>query len=229
MADTSAGTTGTTLTVAEKKAAQAMRRRPLPPASVREEWPLQPNRFIPASDVSTWAIETFIAPDGPLANADHAHLESAFIGVVWTNVPNRHQQRCIVGMAEMPIATGGAWKRGRATQQLVEWFGREPDFVLTLYAPMLATVSDRDFCAVIEHELYHCAQATTVLGVPRFHKDGTPIYGIRGHDVEEFIGVTRRYGATGSVREIVEAAALRPLVVDSHLEIACGTCARQIA
>jgi hypothetical protein len=185
--------TASTLTVAEKKAAQAMRLRPAPPDRVREETPFAPATFVPAPDVATWMNETFIMPDAALRNDDHQHLEFARIGVVWTNIPNRHQERWLVGTAEIPNINGGAWKRGRATCQLVEWFGFEPDFLLTLYAPLLAKVSDRDFCAVIEHELYHCAHSTTAQGVPRFHKDGAPIFGIRGHDVEEFTGVVRRY------------------------------------
>lgn len=220
--------TAAALTVEDKQAAMAMRLRPMPPELVREEAPFTRPTFAPAPDVTTWMQETFIQPDGALANEDHAHLQFAKIGVVWTNLPNRHQERWVVGTAEILNVNGGAWKRGRATDQIVQWFGFEPDFLITLYAPVLHTVTDRDFCAVIEHELYHCAHATTRDGVPRFHKDGTPIFGIRGHDVEEFTGVVRRYGAIGAVREFVAAASAPPRVGDALLSTVCGNCARSV-
>lgn len=210
--------------IAEKKANIAMMLRPKPPLTTVD--PDAPPTFVPDPSVSHWMRETFIHKTAPLFNPDHQHLGSAYIGVLWTNIPNRHQERWLVGTAEMPQTQGGAWKRGRAEYQLRGWFNCEPDFLLTLYAPVLATVSNRDFCAIIEHELYHCAHATTRDGTPRFHRDGTPIFGIRGHDVEEFVGVVRRYGAVGNVRELAAAAKRAPSVTDSTLAIACGTCAR---
>lgn len=202
----------------------ACARRPFPPASVATD--IAPPDFVPAPSVAQWILDTFVLETGTLHNLDHEHLASARLGVVWTNVPNRHQERWLVGTAEMPQVQGGAWKRGRATHQFVTWFGFEPDFLLTLYAPVLGTVTDREFCAVIEHELYHCAQATTRDGVPRFHRDGTPIYGIRGHDVEEFIGVVRRYGAIGNVRALAAAVHARAVLTDERVATACGTCLR---
>ena len=32
-------------------------------------------------------------------------------------------------------------------------------------------------------------------GAPRFDDEGRPVWGLQGHDVEEFAAVVRRYGA----------------------------------
>jgi hypothetical protein len=167
--------------------------RPSPPHSVDE---VAPNRFEAAPEVEQWMRSVFLDPYAPLHNPDHAHLEFATLGVLWTNKSYRKQQRWILGQAEDPKGgTGGAWKKGQREQQLTEWFGSVPDFVITLYAPRLKAFDDRSFCAIIEHELYHCAQDTTDTGAPRFSTiTGRPLYAIRGHDVEEFFGVAARYG-----------------------------------
>lgn len=196
--------------------------RPAPPASVDE---VAPNRFVPAPDLQAWIREMFINAGGPLHNPDHEHLEFAKLGVLWTNKSYRKQQRWIIGQAEDPKGgTAGAWKKGRGEQQLEEWFGEVPDFVITLYAPKLKTFDDRSFCAVVEHELYHCAQDTSDTGAPKFHRDGTPMYAIRGHDVEEFLGVAARYGLPKDLKALVELSKQQPELPDRVIEGACGTC-----
>jgi hypothetical protein len=94
-----------------------------------------------------------------------------------------------------------------------------------------ARINDVTFCALIEHEMYHCAHARTEFGAPRFRKDGRPIFGMRGHDAEEFVGVVRRYGlaaAAGGVRELVEAALREPEVARANVDAACGTCGSRV-
>lgn len=59
---------------------------------------------------------------------------------------------------------------------------------------------------LVEHELYHITQATDDFGAPKFNKEGQPVLKLRGHDVEEFVGVVRRYGASVEVQELVDAA-----------------------
>nr|WP_271894430.1 putative metallopeptidase [Phyllobacterium sp. IY22] len=47
----------------------------------------------------------------------------------------------------------------------------------------------------MEHELYHAGQDRDSFGAPKFRKStGLPVFILRGHDIEEFIGVVRRYG-----------------------------------
>jgi hypothetical protein len=202
--------------------------RPHPPDEVGEE---VPERFAADTSFADWIRGTFVDASGPLANIDHEHLLDARIGVLWTNVINVTKMRHVLGTAEIPQTMGGAWKRGRAEQQLRDWFELDVDFLLTFYAPECEQLDDRSFCSLIEHELYHCAQAVDQYGAPKFDRDtGRPIFAIRGHDVEEFTGVVRRYGATSSaVRELVTAANARALIGDAPISIACGTCAKAAA
>jgi hypothetical protein len=210
------------------KLGRYVHQRPSPPHSVDE---VAPNRFEPAPEVEQWMRSVFLDPYAALYNPDHAHLEFAMLGVLWTNKSYRKQQRWILGQAEDPKGnTGGAWKKGQREQQLTEWFGSVPDFVITLYAPRLKAFDDRSFCAILEHELYHCAQDTTDTGAPRFSTiTGRPLYAIRGHDVEEFFGVAARYGLPADLKALVELANQQPKVPDRIIEGACGTCLARAA
>lgn len=51
-----------------------------------------------------------------------------------------------------------------------------------------------------------------------------PKLAIQGHDVEEFTGVVRRYGASEDVKRMVEAANTRPEMSRADVHYACGTC-----
>lgn len=201
--------------------------RPLPPAMSPE------GEFVPAPDLVEWAEQTFILPGSPLENPDHAHLQHARIGALWTNVGNARQGRTILGTCEMgqPRATQGRWHKARAEQQIVEWFGFVPDFIWTFFAPYAVACSDVEFCALVEHEAYHAAQATDEYGFPRFNKDtGQPIWTMRGHDVEEFVGIVRRYGADAAhVRDLVDAAKRAPEIAAVSIAQACGTCLQKAA
>ncbi|WP_459615309.1 putative metallopeptidase, partial [Enterobacter hormaechei] len=100
----------------------------------------------------------------------------------------------------------------------------------TLAADYCSQCSDLEFCALVEHELYHIAQATDDFGAPKFNKEtGQPVLTLRGHDVEEFTGVVRRYGASKEVQELVDAANAPAEV--AHIDIArsCGTCMLKLA
>lgn len=184
--------------------------------------------FQPAPDVADWLISTFIKTSGTLCNKDHEHLEDAHIGCLWTNYENRRQMRNIIGTAEMP-RTGSGWAKNRAEYQLRQWFGEVPDFVLTFYAPVADRLTDAQWCSLVEHELYHCAQAVDEFGMQRFNQEtGKPIFTMRGHDVEEFVGVVARYGVANNpdsaVWALVEAANAEPEIAMANVAHACGTC-----
>ncbi len=187
-------------------------------------------QFVPAPELVEWARATFIDEGAPLENEDHAHLRSATIGALWTNVDNSRRGRMVVGQAEMgkPQGTLGKWARARAEQQICEWFDGLPDFILTFSAPFMVEQSDATFCAIVEHELYHCGQDRDVFGMPKFSREsGLPAFTIRGHDIEEFVGVVRRYGAGASgVSAMISAAQEGPTIAASDIAHACGTCLR---
>lgn len=204
--------------------------RPMPPDAL-----LDPglNLFAPAPDVVEWIRSTFIDPGAPLENEDHEHLAAAVIGVVWASSPAKANGLDVVGMAEAPMLRGKAWARLRQEAQMEAWFGCIPDFVITLWASYAAEVDDVTWCALVEHELYHCAQKLDDYGFPKFNSaTGAPVFEIRGHDVEEFVGIVRRYGvgaAAGRTAELVRAAQKPPEVAMARIAAACGTCRLQVA
>lgn len=187
--------------------------------------------FEPSEHLRDWIFATFINEGGRLENPDHAHLVDARIGVLWTNCDNARAMRTVVGQAEiMPPMAMGKWQRARAVQQITEWFDEMPDFLLTFHAAASDAMDDASFCALVEHELYHCAQNRDAYGMPKFKDDGSPSFGIRGHDVEQFVGVVARYGADAAdVREMVAAANRGPSVGLATIAGACGTCLRAVA
>jgi hypothetical protein len=79
--------------------------------------------------------------------------------------------------------------------------------------------------ALLEHELYHAGQERDGFGAPKFRKSGLPAFAMRGHDVEGFVGVVRRYGMIDcGVRAMVEAARKSPEIAAVRIAQACGTC-----
>lgn len=205
---------------------EARLNRPRPPDGL---FSIDGLRFVPAPGLVEWLFRTFIETDAPLFNEDHQHLQSATIGALWTSVENARHGRRIVGMCETgkPAGSMGRWGKARAEQQITEWFDGIPDFILTFDASYAATCSDETFCALVEHELYHAGQEPDEFGLPRFKKDGMPAFAIKGHDVEEFLGVVRRYGADAAgVTALIDAAKSGPLIAAADIGFACGNCAR---
>ena len=198
--------------------------RPYPPRGMEVPSPI--GEFSPDSSLRAFTRVQIIEPGGQIHNPDHEHLMQAEVGFLWSNMPNTRKRRDIIGQAEMPRPSGDAWAYGRREQQLRSWFGDVPDFVITLYAPSCAAMDDVAFCALLEHELYHCAQAVDKWGSPAFDKDtGLPKYAIRGHDVEEFTRVVQRYGVTSrELARMVQAAAANPEIGPADVATACGTC-----
>ncbi len=184
-------------------------------------------RFMPAPEVEAWVQAVVLDEAGYLHNPDHEHLQSATLAFLWAGIENTRAGRTIIGQCEHepPGGVMGKWSRGRAELQLEGWFGVLPDFLITLDANYCVNCTDNEFCALVEHELYHAAQATDGFGAPKFSKStGLPIFAIRGHDVEEFVGVVRRYGPSREVQALIDAAAQPPEVAPIRIAQACGTC-----
>lgn len=205
--------------------------RPMPPAEALEFAEYGP--MIPDPAVTEWLHREIVAETGALHNPDHAHLQHAHIGVLWAGCGNASKGRMVLGMAEMPRFLCNRWQRARQEQQIDDWFGYMPDFLITLDAHYCADAADdRMFAALLEHELYHCGQAKDEFGQPKFNQDtGIPTWTIRGHDVEEFVGVVRRYGvghSEGALAQMVAAGNAPPEVANVDISRACGTCLRAV-
>lgn len=192
---------------------------------MRPRPPVDTSGFSPAFDVLEWVKQEIIATTGSLHNPDHEHLADADFQFLWATPENKSKGRIILGQAEKVMFNCGGWKRARQEQQMQDWFGEVPAFLITLDARWCAECSDLEFCALVEHELYHLSQAIDEFGEPRFNREaGLPVIAICGHDVEEFVGVVRRYGANADVQKLVDAAGRRPEVANVDIARACGTC-----
>lgn len=178
----------------------------------------------PAAEVWEWISTEILADTGSIRNPEHTHLIDANIRVLWASSGFVKQGRLVLGQAEQVMFRAGGWQKSRQEQQMREWFGEEPDFLITLAADYCAECSDAEFCALVEHELYHIAQKTDEYGAPKFKQDGTPSLYLKGHDVEEFVGVVRRYGASEEVQQLIDAANNPPEVAKINIARACGTC-----
>lgn len=183
--------------------------------------------FWPDERLTEWAYENFIESGAAFENPDHEHLQQSRIGFLWSSVPNSRGMNAIAGQAEIPTAQGGKWQKARHDQQIESWFGFVPDFLITFYAPYWFEAPDAVVCALTDHELYHCGQQQDAFGAPKFRKSGAPAFGMRGHDVEEFVGVMRRWGVgacAGQSRAFVEAASHAPTIARADFSLSCGTC-----
>lgn len=205
-----------------RRPAQPERRRPMPPASVGDT-----TYFQPAPEVHAWVRETVLAEAGLLHNPEHQHLIDADLEFLWAAEGFAKQGRSVIGTAEQVTFRAGGWQKIRQEVQMHQWFGRAPTYLITLDAAYCRSCSDTDFCALVEHELYHVGHARDEFGAPAFKKDGTPKLFLRGHDVQEFVSVVARYGTGGPdsyVAKMVRAANKGPTVAHSHIAGACGTC-----
>nr|WP_154325053.1 putative metallopeptidase [Pantoea sp. 201603H] len=203
--------------------------RPFPPSNFVEEFAPY-IKLIPATGIMQWVTENILGGEGNLHNPDHIHLIDADIAFMWASSAFTKKGRNVLGQAEEVMMRAGGWQKARMEQQLYEWFGHKPDFIITLAADYCSQCSDMEFCALIEHELYHIAQEIDEFGAPKFYRDsGLPKLCMRGHDVEEFVGVVRRYGASSDVQELVDAANRPAEVAKINIARACGTCLMKLA
>lgn len=212
-----------------KAARTAIRNRPMPP----DIGGIDQSYFAPAPEVATWVKAHLLDEEGALFNPDHKHLQFADIGFLWAAQGFTSKQRTVVGTAEAVMFRCSAWQKLRQEQQMQQWFGHVPDWLITLDARYSAQASDAAFCALVEHELYHIAHARDEWGSPAYYRDsGLPKLCLQGHDVEEFVGIVRRYGVAhgaGRTAELVAAAKRKPEVAESAIVGACGTCMLRVA
>ncbi|MDX7905192.1 putative metallopeptidase [Acinetobacter baumannii] len=188
-------------------------------------------RLAPAPDLMNWIIKNFLTIGGPLHNPDHDHIaellhdNEEFLACAWASSACVTKKRMVLGQCEKVMFNQGGWKKARQEQQMRDWFGYVPTYLITIDASYCDQANDRDFCALIEHELYH-------IGVER-DEDGEPLYSdmtglpkhyLAGHDVEEFVGVVKRWGADESVKRLLEVAKQAPFVSDVNISKCCGTC-----
>lgn len=202
--------------------------RPLPdPAMLGVEGPA----FAPAEDLDAFVRSTFLDPASDLFIEEHEILTQARIGYLWAAPEAKDKNRQIIGLAQLVRQPQKKWSSLRSYHQVRDWFG-PIDFLITLSAPYcLETATDAEFLALLDHELMHCRQDENDWGGPRFNQDtGEPVWRVVGHDVEQFVGVTARWGARAAgVEELVAAGSRAPQFGDVDIRrvvAGCGTRAR---
>lgn len=201
-------------------------KRPMPPKDI--------NAFAPAPEVWEWLRETILNPDHKLFNPDHKHLlpqRWPNIVFMWADGGYSKGGKSVIGTAEKVMIQGSGWKRERQEHQMQEWFRVIPDFIITLDARFCNRCADVEFCALVEHELYHIGHAKDEFGMPAYNRyTGKPKLAIVLHDVEEFVGVVRRYGASqDDIQKLVDAALSKPEVSQAAIRAGCGSCLMKIA
>ena len=139
------------------------------------------------------------------------------------------KDRRVLGQTERVMINVGGWRKDRQELQLIDWFGGVPKYIITLDARVCQVMSDVDFCALVEHELYHIGHKKDRHGEFEYTSMGEPRLFLRGHDVEEFHGVVQRYGASPDVQKMVELANDGPTISRANIAHACGTCLLKLA
>jgi len=195
--------------------------RPMPPADLLESPFLI---LTPAPELWEWIQREVLAETGSIHNPEHSHLIDANVGVMWASSAFNKKGRSVLGQAEQLMIRAGGWQKARQEQQMRDWFGEEPEFLITLAGDYCTICSEAEFCALVEHELYHIGHKLDKYGAPAFGDDGMPKLEMRGHDVEEFVGVVRRYGPSHDVQQLIDAASRPPEVAKINIARACGTC-----
>lgn len=203
--------------------------RPKPPAEMACDDASIFTTLRPAPEIGEWVRENILEEGGPLYNPYHSHLIDADLCFLWASNAFTKQGRTVLGQCEQVMLRAGGWQKARQEQQMREWFDYVPDFIITLAADHCSQCSDIEFCSLVEHELMHIGQQMDEFGSPKFDKEGRPKLCMRGHDVEEFIGVVERYGASRDVQRMIDAASRAPAVGRTSIAHACGTCLKVAA
>lgn len=188
---------------------------------------------LPAPELVDFMHETVLNETSFLFNLEHIHLTRAEIGFLFSSTANTRMGKQIIGTCEILTFRCGKWQKARQEQQIYEWFGYLPDFLITFDAnfwlAQLEAGKPENILSLFEHELYHAGQARDMFGMPKFSRDtGKPMFALAPHSIEEHTGVVRRYGAAASGQDtvdFVEAAMMQPEIAPAQLKGLCGVCA----
>lgn len=206
--------------------------RPFPPTDLLDQAEQEEAiRLAPAPELKEWVVKNWLTVGGELHNPDHDHIaellhdNEEFLAFAWASSAAVAKKRMVLGQCEKVMFNQGGWKKARQEQQMRDWFGFVPQYLITIDATYCEQANDRDFCRLIEHELYH-------IGVER-DEDGEVIYSdhtglpkhyLAGHDVEVFFGEIRQHGVDSSVQRLLEIAKNAPFASETNIAACCGNC-----
>lgn len=153
----------------------------------------------------------------------HAHLQAANIGYIFRDDELKRHGRVIAAEA---ILVERILQSEKRYSRIVKWavlriLGATelPDFLILIDRNIWEGMDVEQRLALIDHELSHCWYET-VDGdgvTQKFHRDGSPWWAIRGHDLEEFCGVVERNGLWSE-----DLRAMARVIVDSLTGVAAA-------
>lgn len=206
--------------------------RPFPPTELLDQAEQEEAiRLAPAPELKEWVVKNWLTVGGELHNPDHDHIaellhdNEQFLAFAWASSAAVAKKRMVLGQCEKVMFRAGGWQKARQEQQMRDWFGFVPQYLITIDATYCEQANDRDFCRLIEHELYH-------IGVER-DEDGEVIYSdhtglpkhyLAGHDVEVFFGEIRQHGVDSSVQRLLDIAKNAPFASETNIAACCGNC-----
>jgi len=138
---------------------------------------------------------------------EHSDLADgeAVVDFLFVRDPVVMQGREVLGAVHLPAVQGKLKKV--FLWMIISLFGRLPDFLVTIDKQYWDSGSEIDQEILIYHEMCHMIHQVNNEGELRFDLYGNPIWGLRGHDVEEFTQTVQRYGAySNEIREFINAA-----------------------
>ncbi|TPT74479.1 putative metallopeptidase, partial [Acinetobacter baumannii] len=97
-------------------------------------------RIVPASDLKNWVVANFLTLGGPLHNPDHDHIaemlhdNEGFLASAWASTAYTRTKRMVLGQCEKVMFQQGGWKKARQEQQMRDWFGFVPIYLITIDA-----------------------------------------------------------------------------------------------
>ena len=206
--------------------------RPFPPTDLIDRAEEQEAILLaPAVELKDWVIKNWLTIGGELHNPDHDHIaellhdDETFLAFAWASSACMAKKRMVLGQCEKVMFNQGGWKKARQEQQMRDWFGCVPVYLITIDASYCENTTDREFCRLIEHELYHIGVERDADGEIIYSDNtGLPKHYLAGHDVEVFFGETKRWGADESVKRLLEIAKNAPFVSETNIAACCGTC-----
>lgn len=187
---------------------------PIPPIPAvlfeRRDW------TVPSPEWEQWARSTFIDSASKLCDPGLAHLEGAIVGFLLTNAAIKIKGELKAGLGGVCKPSGETHTKAQREQQLKEWFGLVPDFLITLSVSQFG--STRHVCSLVNHELRHCGVETDQNGA-KFGQDGRPVWTTVPHFAELVDDELARWGpqsVPGGV-QIAREISAPPLIRDEDL------------
>lgn len=185
--------------------------------------------ILPAPELLEWVKSTFLTIGSPLYNTEHDHIaellhdNEEFLVFAWATAPAKNKNSLVLGQCERVAFRAGGWQKARQEQQMREWFGFTPTYLITLDASFCETATNREFCALVDHELCHIGVERDADGEMIYSNNtGLPKHRLVNHDVEEFFDTVRRWGANSDTKRLANIANTAPFVPDAEVERGCG-------